>query len=471
MNEQVEGEARMRPRAVFTEGSILKHVLVMTATGSIGLVAIFFVDLLSLLYVSWLHDEKLTAGVGFATQILFFFISINIGLSIAIGALVARALGAGDRAGAQRLAASGLVQSCIIAAATSLLAIPFRGDLLALLGARGEALAVADHFLLITLPSNVLLAAGMALSGVLRAVGDARRAMYTTLFGAVATSIADPILIFGLGPIPAMGLEGAALAGIFARMISLIGVLSVMHFGMRSLAPISANAARIKASWGKLLHIGLPSTATQLVTPVSMAIVTKIVASAGTVAIAAYGIASRIEFFALIYIMAVSGSLGPFVGQNAGAGRMDRVREGVRSAARFAVAAGALLALLLGVLAPAIVDRFSDDPAVMAVAVFYLRAVPWSWAPGGLVMVASQTLNSLARPLPASAINLMRSVGVTVPFALVGLWVGGIQGAFIGLALSALVVGVIGNLWMRRIMGEEVERRAQVPQPLARAAE
>jgi Na+-driven multidrug efflux pump len=87
----MNAQDRPRPRAVFTEGSILKHVLVMTATGSIGLVAIFVVDLLSLLYVSWLHDARLTAGVGFATQILFFFVSINIGIAIAIGALVTTA--------------------------------------------------------------------------------------------------------------------------------------------------------------------------------------------------------------------------------------------------------------------------------------------------------------------------------------------------------------------------------------------
>src|SRR5271157_5976964 len=103
-----------KPRAIFTEGSTMRHVVVMTAAASIGLMSIFIVDLLSLLYVSRLGDPNLTAAVGYATQVLFFSVSINIGLSIAIGALVSRAIGAGDRQLARRLAASGLVHVFII---------------------------------------------------------------------------------------------------------------------------------------------------------------------------------------------------------------------------------------------------------------------------------------------------------------------------------------------------------------------
>ena len=102
--------------ARFVEGSTLRHVVVMSGTGSIGLMAIFVVDLLSLLYVSKLGDPKLTAAVGFATIIQFFAISINIGLMIAAGALVSRAIGSGDHAGARRLATSGTIHGMIVAA-------------------------------------------------------------------------------------------------------------------------------------------------------------------------------------------------------------------------------------------------------------------------------------------------------------------------------------------------------------------
>ena len=453
-----------------TQGSVQKQLLGLGIFIALGVMMMMTTALADTYFVAQLGTHEL-AALSFTFPVMMVVTCVAMGLGTGAVSVVARAVGEGDREAVRELSTDAMLLGVIIVLVLSVAGYLTIDPLFKLLGAEPEVLPLIHRYMNVWYLGTMVQIVPQVGSAIIRAHGDTKSPSAIMAISSLANIVFDPILIFGLGPVPALGLEGAALAGIFARLISLVGVLSVMHFGMRSLAPISVNAARIKASWGKLLHIGLPSTATQLVTPVSMAIVTKIVASAGTVAIAAYGIASRIEFFALIYIMAVSGSLGPFVGQNAGAGRMDRVQEGVRSAARFALAAGAVLALLLGVLAPAIVGRFSDDPAVMAVAVFYLRAVPWSWAPGGLVMVASQTLNSLARPLPASAINLMRSVGVTVPFALVGLWVGGIQGAFIGLALSALVVGVIGNVWMRRIIGEELERRAQAPQPLARAAE
>jgi Na+-driven multidrug efflux pump len=132
------------PRAVFTEGSTMRHLIVMTAATSVGLMAIFIVDLLSLLYVSWLGDPRLTAAVGFASQVLFFSVSINIGLSIAIGALVSRAHGKGDRDGARRLAASGLVHVILIAALVSCTAWPLRREILILFGAPGMTLDVAS---------------------------------------------------------------------------------------------------------------------------------------------------------------------------------------------------------------------------------------------------------------------------------------------------------------------------------------
>jgi hypothetical protein len=127
--------------------------------------------------VSWLGEPALTAGVGFAAQVLFFIISVNIGLSIAVSAVVARAIGAHDRPRAQQLASSGLVLSFIIASATGLALFLFRRQALELLGARGAALDAAEVYLVWTLPTNGLMALGMALSGVLRAVGDARRSM------------------------------------------------------------------------------------------------------------------------------------------------------------------------------------------------------------------------------------------------------------------------------------------------------
>ncbi|MFY8157143.1 MAG: MATE family efflux transporter, partial [Rhabdaerophilum sp.] len=201
--------------APFTRGSTLRHVLTMTGTGAVGLMAIFLVDFLSLFYVSLLRDDRLTAGVGYATTILFVAISVNIGSMIAGSAMVARRRGALDEEGARRIASTSLVLAILVGVAVSgglLAAMPW---MLPKLGATGVPLEVAERFLWITLPANALMAVGMALSGYLRAVGDPRRAMNVTLFGGLVTAVADPFFIFTLN----LGTDGAALATVVSRLV------------------------------------------------------------------------------------------------------------------------------------------------------------------------------------------------------------------------------------------------------------
>jgi hypothetical protein len=226
------GAASARPEGDpprFVIGSTMRHVVVMTATASVGLVAVFAVDLLSLLYVSWLGDPRLTAGVGLATIVLFFATSINVGLMIAVGALVSRALGAREREEARRLAASSLSHMALASTVVAVVLLPLLPILLPLLGASPETLPAAERFLWITLPSNTLMALGMGFSGVLRAVGDAKRAMYVTLVGAVVTAGLDPLLIFGLK----LGVDGAAVATVISRLIFAAGRLPGRGRGAR----------------------------------------------------------------------------------------------------------------------------------------------------------------------------------------------------------------------------------------------
>jgi Na+-driven multidrug efflux pump len=226
----------------FVEGSILRHVVTMSATGSVGLMAIFVVDFLSLLYVSKIGDPSLTAAVGFATIIQFFAIAINIGLMIAAGALVSRAIGAGDAAGARRLATSGTIHGLVVSGALVLAMLPFLPTFLGWIGADAETLPVATRFLWITLPSNLLMGPGMMFSGLLRAVGAARQAMYVTLAGAIVTAGLDPLLIFGAG----LGVDGAAITTCFARatfaVVGLWGVRQHRMLARPSLTAVIADA-------------------------------------------------------------------------------------------------------------------------------------------------------------------------------------------------------------------------------------
>ena len=317
----VDAVAKTPERGAFTIGSTMRHVLVMTTTGSVGLIAVFFVDFLTLLYIARLGDTNLTAAVGYASQMIFLLLSVNIGLSIAIGALVSRALGAGDRPRARRLAASGIVQIAIVSGVLALAAMPFTHAILALFGARDEVLAVGSIYLRLTLPATVFLGIGMGFSSVLRGVGDAKRAMYVTLGGAIVTACLDPIFIFGLH----LGIYGAAFVLVLSRFIVMgvgwHGAVRVHHLVERP---------RLKAIWQDtrpMFAIAGPAVITNIATPVANIYAMHVFSSFGAGVIAAFAIMDRVTPVAFGVLFALSGSVGPIMGQNFGARLFDRVRK------------------------------------------------------------------------------------------------------------------------------------------------
>ena len=300
-------------RARFTRGSVLRHVVVMTATGAVGTLSIFVVDLLSLIYVSRLGSTELKAAAGFATQVLVYPVAVNIGLAIAVTAAVSRALGADHRARARRITASGLLIAALISAAVTLAALVGADPLLRLFGARGETLAIAERFLLIALPGNVPLALGMALSGVLRAVGDARRAMLVTLAGGLVVAALDPVLIFGLH----LGIEGAAISTLVSRFV-LLGV--GWHGVGRVHGLLQWPKLRSLGLDGRILAgVALPSVAANLATPLGNGYALKVYAGYGDAAVAASAIIDRTVYVGFAVIFALTGAIGPILGQNLGA--------------------------------------------------------------------------------------------------------------------------------------------------------
>jgi MATE family, multidrug efflux pump len=420
----------------FVVGSTLRHVAVMSATGSIGLIAIFAVDLLSLLYISWLGDPRLTAGVGFATIVLFFGTAINVGLMIAVGALVARALGARERERARRFAASGsvhIVAASILVALVLLAILPW---LLDRLGATDpDARAVAERFLWITLPSNPPMALGMGFSGILRAVGDARRAMYVTLAGAVITAGLDPLLIFGLN----LGTEGAAITMVVSRLsFALVGFHGAVVVHRLVAAP---RLDAVLADARPMLSIALPAVLTNLATPVANGFVASILARYGSETIAASAIIDRLVPFAFGGIFALSGAVGPILAQNWGAGRFDRMRGALVNSVLFtALYVGLVWALLVVARAP-VVRLFHAGGEAADLIVFFCLIGGAIWFFNGLLFVANAAFNNLSFPLLSTAFNWGRATLGTMPFAVWGASVAGPKGVIAGVGIGSLVFG------------------------------
>jgi MATE family, multidrug efflux pump len=413
----------------------MRHVVVMTAAGSVGLVAVFAVDLLSLLYISWLGRPALTAGVGLATIVLFFAVSINVGLMIAVGALVSRALGAGESGNARRLAGSACAHAVLAGAAVTLVLLPLLPSILTLLGANAETLPVARRFLWIVLPSNFLMALGMTFSGILRAVGDAKRAMYVTLSGGVVTAGLDPLLIFGLG----LGIDGAAIATVVSRLIFVAvgawGAVAIHRLVARPRFQATLRDAR------PLFAIALPAILTNVATPIAGGFVTGVVARYGETVIAASATIDRLVPVAFGGLFALSGAIGPILGQNWGAGRFDRMRRSLRDGIVFTAAyVGAVWLLLIGVRHLLVAAFKATGPGADLLLFFCLVSGPM-WFFIGLLFLANASFNNLGFPLLSTLFNWGRATIGTMPLAVIGARYAGPQGAIAAIGAGAFLFG------------------------------
>ncbi len=453
----VEKPMPKKPDAGFTQGSTLGHVIRMTVTGSIGLMAIFVVDFLSLLYVSWLKDETLTAAVGYASVVLFFLTSANIGFMIAATALTARRLGMGDRENARRVAGSAMLLMVAMAAALWLVLLPFLMPLLGLLGAEGTVRDIAWLYLMITLPSNALMALGMGFSGVLRAAGDANRSMYVTLAGGLVTAVVDPILIFGLG----LGIHGAAICVVISRLVfALVGWHGAVTVHRMVAKP---DAASVRENARPIFAIAWPAILTNVATPFSLAVVARIVSVFGPSAITANAVIDRLTPIAFGALFALSGAVGPILAQNWGAGMYHRMRSTLRDS--FIVAGIYVLVswAILMLCRQWIVDIFQLKGLAAEGVIFFCFVSGPMWFFVGLLFTANAAFNNLGFPLYSTAFNWGRATLGTIPFAYAGAHFHGYNGALAGMTLGSVVFGVTSAIMAVRTIGVLERQQRQAP--------
>lgn len=433
-------------RAPFVVGSTMRHVVVMTLTGAVGLMALFAVDLVDLFFLSMLNQTAVTAAIGYAGTVVFTNLSVAIGSGIAAAALVARNVGAGDMNRARQYATSALMFSLAVSAVITIAINLGSGGFLALLGASGEAKRLAQLFIWTMTPGYILISGAICCSFILRGLGDARRAMYITLSAAIVTACMDPIFIFWLG----WGIQGAAAATVVGYAVSfgigLHGVVRVHRF----LNPMRLPGLRrdLPALWA----IAFPAILTQLATPFANAYMTHEIAPFGDEAVAGFAIVGRIIPVAFGIIFALSGSVGPIIGQNYGAKRHDRVRQTLNDGLIFAAIYTLSTSLLLFVFRHEIAEAFNAAGRSVDIIVFFCTFIGVSWAFAGAQFVANAAFNNLGRAKLSSWFNWGKATLGTIPFALAGAELGGPEGIIAGTAIGAVIFGIASVATAYRIV-------------------
>lgn len=431
--------------ARFTEGNLMRHVSVMSFTASIGLMAIFAVDLIDVLFISMLGNEALAAAAGYAGSVMFFASAVNIGLSVAAGALVARAIGAGDDHEAREFATSVAVFSVLTGILLPVLALPVLDHILAFLGASGEVAEMAERYLWIILPTTMVSGLSMTAVAVLRAYGDAPRAMYPSLMGGAVNAVFDPILIFALG----LGLEGAAWATVLARLATLgFAIYPAIRLYNAFAKP------RLKCTFRDIKNvsgIAVPAVLATVATPVGTALVTREMAKYGTDAVAGMAIINRMVPVVFAVILALSGSIGPIIGQNFGAGRLDRVRETFLDGIGFVALYVISVAMLLFVLREPIADLFDATGQTRDLIVLFCGPLALASFFNGAVFVANAAFNNLGHPGYSTWVNWGRHTLGTWPMAVLGGMYWGAEGVLIGQAMGGVIFSGVAT-WLALAM-------------------
>lgn len=438
MKQHSSTEITENQQAKFVTGSPMRHIVVMSGTGAIGLMALFLVDLLDMFFISLLGEVELAAAIGFAGTLVFFSTSISIGTSIAAGALVSRALGKNDREQAKSMATNVMLFAVfisIVMVAAMLWNLPL---LLDAIGAKGHVAEAASQYLIILLPSAPLMAVSMAAGAAMRGVGDARRSMMATLVGGGVNAVLDPLFIFGFS----MGMQGAAISSVIARLAVTIFSLYVVIYKHKLLA--KPDFSQFKLAMPTIAKIAFPAILTNTATPIGNAVVTSNIAQFGESFVAGYAVIGRIMPVCFALVFSLSGAVGPIIGQNFGAERWDRIQQILRDAMLFTAVYCIFVSVVLWLGQNQLIAIFSLTGDAAEIVGVFCTFIAVTFIFNGALFVANAAFNNLNRPTWSTALNMGKATIGTIPFVLIGGHLAGASGVLIGQAVGSVVFGLLG---------------------------
>lgn len=300
-----------------TEGRVGPLLIKLTLPMVWGVFAVIGFNIVDTYFVGQLGTNEL-AAMSFTFPVVMVLGSVSMGLGTGASSIIARAIGEGDRHKVKRLTTDSLTLSLLIVGILVILGLTTIDPLFTALGAKAEILPLIREYMQTWYLGVIFIVVPMVGNNAIRAAGNTFIPSVIMILAGVVNAALDPILIFGVGKIPAMGLQGAALATVIGRATTLIASLLFLHYRERMISWSFPNFNLLLRNWQSILYIGIPAAATNMITPISITFITSLIASYGVATVAGFGIASKVESFSIIVPIALSASFSPFVGQNWG---------------------------------------------------------------------------------------------------------------------------------------------------------
>jgi putative MATE family efflux protein len=438
-------------RARLIEGPVGSHLWRLGVPMAFGFLFVLLFQIVDTFWVGQLGTEQL-AAIGYTFPVGFLIMSIALGLAVGTASVLSRAIGAGEEERATRLATDAIGLAIVIVVPVSVIGLLTIDQVFGAMGAAGRVLQYVRDYMGIWYPGVGMLFMPIVGNAAIRATGDTRTPAVIMGISGGMNMVLDPLMIFGLAGFPRMEVQGAAIATVISWGLTSIAAIALLRWRERLIDLRPPAPSAVLESWREILFVAGPAAATSMVVPVSAAVLTAIISRFGDEAVAAYGVGVRIEPIAMIGILALGSALPVFVGQNWGAGRYDRVREGLRLAQRFGIAWGFGVWLVLFLLRWPLAAAFNDDPGVVGLIADFLRILPASYGLLAINLLTASALNALNRPLQSAAWAVTRMFVLTVPIAWGASRWYGVDGVFYGAALANALAGVLTWLWFRRYL-------------------
>lgn len=431
-------------RANLTEGNISKTLRDLTIPMIFGILGFVIFNLADTYYVGKLGTNQM-AALTFTFPVVLVINSINHGIGIGASAVISKAVGENRRDKVIRLSTDSLILGFIIAVTVIIIGELTIEPLFQLLGADESTMPHINNYMKIWYAGVPFVVIPMIGNNAIRALGDTKTPSFVMLVASGINIILDPLLIMGIGFFPELKVSGAALATVISRAFTFFIALYILIVREKVVSLKIIKFNELIQSWKTILFIGLPNAIAKMIIPIGAGIITSLIAVYGTQTVAGFGIATKIEYFAIAIINALASVIPVFVGQNFGAKHYKRIEDGVIISEKFSLKSGVIIYVVLFVLAKPISYMFTKDPIVSNVIITYLRIVPLGYTFQGILLILNGSFNAMHKPIKAASIYLTQMLIVYVPLAKVTSKYFGVIGIFASLVVSYFIVGTISH--------------------------
>ena len=442
-----------------TSGSIFRHLMKMTFPMMIGIISMVAFNLIDTFYVGLLGSREL-AALSFTFPVVTVIFSLVQGLGIGTTAIISKSIGRGDMNAAAMETTNSLILGVVVAGIFILFGLSTIDFSFETLGASKDLIPMIRDYMEVWYIAVWFVVVPFLGNSAMRATGDATTPSMIMLFAVFLNGLLDPLFIFGLGFVPAMGVKGAALATAVSRFFTLVLSLYVLHKRKQLITLDIGRFEQIWDVWKRVLFIGIPTGLSRMITPISASVITALLATYGEFAVSAYGVGTRLEFLTASLLVALSAAISPFTGQNWGANRIDRIQRALNLAGFFSIGWGIFASVFLFAFAEPLAGIFSSDKEVIETTVMFLKIVPVSFGFQGIAMIVNANLNTMNRPLSASILIVVQMLVIYIPLAYLGSSIDGIRGIFIALLITYLCGGslsfITSYISLKRMRQKEV---------------